>query len=207
MINIDLNTPINELTGFLNNHNVLFNNEDLLKSSKAGEGNMNVVLRVKTNQRSFIFKQSRPYVQKYQHIPAPIDRIDVEYNFYKAVEEIESNNSFPKIINYCKKSFFMIQEDLGNSDDFLSIYKSKRINEKSIVKLTKVLKQIHSCKHDINYPLNTELKKLNHQHIFVLPFIKENGFSLNSVQPGLEKLANSFISNDSLINKSIIIGS
>jgi len=54
--------------------------------------------------------------------------------------------------------------------------------------------------------LNNDLKKLNHQHIFVLPFIKDNGFPLNSVQPGLEKLAHSFINNESLKNRSLFIG-
>jgi len=206
MINININTPRIELTDLLNNYNILSKNEVLLKTSKAGEGNMNIVLRVKTNKRSFIFKQSRPYVQKYQDIPAPIDRIDVEYNFYKSIDKIESKDNFPKIISYVKDSFFMIQEDLGDFDDFSSNYINRRIDKISIIKLTKILEDIHSCSYDINYPLNSELKKLNHQHIFVLPFAIDNGFSLNSVQSGLEILAHSFINNEPLKNKSLNIG-
>ena len=49
MIYIDTNSSINDLTGLLKSHNVLFENEVLLNISKPGEGNMNVVLRVKTN--------------------------------------------------------------------------------------------------------------------------------------------------------------
>ena len=206
MIYIDTNSSINDLTGLLKSHNVLFENEVLLNISKPGEGNMNVVLRVKTNMRSFIFKQSRPYVQKYQEIQAPLDRIDVEYNFYNSIKKINCKNHFPRIINYCKKDFFMIIEDLGTLDDFSTAYVNRKIDEKHLFKLTGILKDIHSSNYDINYPLNKELKKLNHLHIFVLPFIKENGFSLDSIQPGLENLAFSIINDDLLKNKSLNIG-
>ena len=205
MMNIELGTPISQLIKLLNKYHVLFDKEIIKDVTKAGEGNMNVVLRVKTNHRSFIFKQSRPYIQKYQDILAPINRIDVEYNFYKSIN-IESNYNFPKILNYCKQDYFMIQEDLGSLEDFSTIYSRKKISNSSIIKLTKVLNDIHSSKYDVNYPKNSELKKLNHQHIFILPFVKENGFSLNSIQPGLENLAHLFINDISLINKSKTIG-
>ena len=206
MINININSSLSKLTLLLNKYNLLFDDEVLLKISKAGDGNMNIVLRVKSNKRSFIFKQSRPYVQKFKEIQAPIERINVEYNFYKSINQIESQRNFPKIIGYVKDHFFMMLEDLGISDDFLDIYIKRKINKTSIIKLTRILKDIHLCNYDDSYPLNNELKKLNHQHIFVLPFIKNNGFSLNSVQPGLEILANTFINKENLKNKSLVIG-
>jgi len=58
MTNIDANTSLIDLTDLFNKHKVLYKNEILLEISTAGEGNMNVVLRVKTNSRSLIFKQS-----------------------------------------------------------------------------------------------------------------------------------------------------
>jgi len=206
MINININSSLSKLTLLLNKYNLLFDDEVLLKISKAGDGNMNIVLRVKSNKRSFIFKQSRPYVQKFKEIQAPIERINVEYNFYKSINQIESQRNFPKIIGYVKDHFFMMLEDLGISDDFLDIYIKRKINKTSIIKLTRILKDIHLCNYDDSYPLNNELKKLNHQHIFVLPFMKNNGFSLNSVQPGLEILANTFINKENLKNKSLVIG-
>lgn len=206
MINININSSLSKLTLLLNKYNLLFDDEVLLKISKAGDGNMNIVLRVKSNKRSFIFKQSRPYVQKFKEIQAPIERINVEYNFYKSINQIESQRNFPKIIGYVKDHFFIMLEDLGISDDFLDIYIKRKINKTSIIKLTRILKDIHLCNYDDSYPLNNELKKLNHQHIFVLPFMKNNGFSLNSVQPGLEILANTFINKENLKNKSLVIG-
>ena len=206
MINIDINTSISDLTKLLKNHNILFENEVLSCISKAGEGNMNVVLRVRSNKRSFIFKQSRPFVQKFRDIQAPIERVDVEFNFYKAVNQNNNKSFYPKIISYVKENFFMILEDLGEFDDYTSIYRNRSINEETIIRLTHMLKDIHSTKTNLNYPLNIDLKKLNYQHIFVLPFIKQNGFSLDSVHKGLNQLAIPLIDNKALQNKSLLIG-
>ena len=56
--------------------------------AKAGEGNMNLTLRVRTEGRSVIVKQSRPWVEKYDAIPAPFDRALVEQRFYERVAAI-----------------------------------------------------------------------------------------------------------------------
>ena len=40
-------------------------------------------LRVQTAERSFILKQSRPWVEKYPAIPAPEERVLVEAAFYE----------------------------------------------------------------------------------------------------------------------------
>ncbi|MEM9408364.1 MAG: aminoglycoside phosphotransferase, partial [Acidobacteriota bacterium] len=42
---------------------------------RPGEGNMNLTLRVTTDRRSLIVKQSRPWVEKYDVIEAPFDRM------------------------------------------------------------------------------------------------------------------------------------
>ncbi|MGS0526226.1 hypothetical protein ACU8V7_14710 [Zobellia nedashkovskayae] len=78
MTAIDTNTPLEELQNYLQSKEWLHTAEKLTAVEKPGDGNMNVVLRVITDQRSFILKQSRPYVQKYQQVEAPLDRITVE---------------------------------------------------------------------------------------------------------------------------------
>lgn len=43
-------------------------------------------------------KQSRPYLEKYPQIPAPIDRIAVEYAFYQKINQHPMLTGFsPKI--------------------------------------------------------------------------------------------------------------
>ena len=62
---------------YLNEQNWLNLNEKVAALEKPGEGNMNFVLRVTTNQRSFILKQARPWVEKFPQIDAPVERLSL----------------------------------------------------------------------------------------------------------------------------------
>tara|TARA_B100001057_G_scaffold501240_1_gene622361 strand:+ start:7996 stop:8964 length:969 start_codon:yes stop_codon:yes gene_type:complete len=193
------------LEDFLDPHKVLHKGEKIVEITKAGEGNMNLVLRIKTNRRSFILKQSRSYAEKFPSIKAPIERINTEYLFYKTMINNGFKNNIPNIISYQKNDFFMILEDVGKSD-FLNIYTSKNIDIKTIEILFEILNNIHSCKVVFDYPSNHKLKELNHQHMFVLPFNRDNGFDLNSIQYGLKELADDFIDDERLKIKALSIG-
>ena len=199
MIPFDQNTPVDELNNYLKNKlNFLNKNEALIRTEIAGEGNMNVVIRLKTNQRSFVLKQSRPFVRKYPDIRAPLNRIDVEYNFYR---QIGSHPFFPKILKYIPANHLLIIEDLGDCEDLTSIYKSGEVSQDLIQKLTTGLQHIHQQVIPKGYPENRILRKLNHQHMFILPF-KNNGFYLDNIQEGLEALVKPF-RNDKVLNNKI----
>jgi len=72
-----------ELAAYLKQEKWLEDNETIVSMSKPGEGNMNCVLRIETETRSFIIKQSRGYVEKYPQIPAPATRVLNEGAFIK----------------------------------------------------------------------------------------------------------------------------
>jgi 5-methylthioribose kinase len=187
---IDVQTRPEELTVYLQNKNWLNKNEVITAVTVPGAGNMNVVLRLQTNQRSLILKQSRPFVQKYQDLAAPLDRIDVEYQFYKAVSiEKDSPVRIPTVFHYDSEAHLMLLEDLGQCEDMTSIYTSQQITPASVKQLLHFLEQVHQTTASVDFPLNLELRKLNYQHIFSLPFIENNGFDLNSIQDGLQELA------------------
>ena len=59
--------------------------ERFLGCERAGEGNMNLTLRVRTDRRRFVLKQARPWVEKYDGIAAPWERSLVEQRFYQFV--------------------------------------------------------------------------------------------------------------------------
>ena len=162
--------------------------EQILSVEKPGEGNMNVVLRIRTNKRSFIVKQSRPFVQKYPQIMAPIERIEVEYQFYKAVTNKAIEPHIPEILAYNADHHLLILEDLGDCKDMSYLYDERNIKTSQLHRLLDIASQIHKSKPS-EYPKNMELRLLNHQHIFVLPFLEESDFSLNTIQDGLEELA------------------
>ena len=198
MILFDQKTPVDELNDYLKNRiNFLKKNEVLIDKEIPGEGNMNIVIRLITNQRSFILKQSRSFVVKYPKLSAPLNRIDVEYNFYS---QVGVNSFFPKVLKFDPKNYILFLEDLGTCEDLTSIYQSTIIPKDFIDKLIMGLNYIHKQKISKVYPENKLLRKLNHQHIFILPFI-ENDFPLDHVQKGLNELAKPFKTNKILFKK------
>ncbi|WP_165733912.1 phosphotransferase [Polaribacter sp. 20A6] len=203
---IDINSSFKIIKELLLEINFLKESEEILFIEKPGEGNMNVVLRVKTNQRSFIVKQSRPFVQKYQDIPAPEDRIDVEYQFYKAIESPAVTSHIPEVLAYDAKNYVLILEDLGNCEDMSLVYKNRAIETESIQLLVDTLSNIHKSDVSNTYPENKELRALNHQHIFVLPFATDNGFSLDTIQDGLEKVSQTYKNDEKLKEQITLVG-
>ncbi|WP_194533585.1 phosphotransferase [Zobellia nedashkovskayae] len=192
MTAIDTNTPLEELQNYLQSKEWLHTAEKLTAVEKPGDGNMNVVLRVITDQRSFILKQSRPYVQKYQQIKAPLDRITVEKKFYQAVRDNAVHAHVPKIIGFDASENLLLLEDLGNCEDMTYIYDKQSISNGQLDRLIFILGLIHRKKAPSNFPENMEMRQLNHQHVFELPFLEDNGFQLDDIQPGLQELSLQF---------------
>ena len=201
---IDQYTSKDNLTTYLKNKIGFLKLSEIINEIEiAGEGNMNVVLRIKTNKRTFILKQSRPFVQKYPDLPAPIDRINVEKKFYDLMDQ---NSFFPKILGYLPSDYILLLEDLGKGEDLTSLYNTRRITSDLIKEFTLGLYYIHKKKAPADYPENIELRKLNHDHIFELPFKENNSFNLDHIQKGLENLSNPFKKNNSLKEKVLYAG-
>ena len=201
---IDQHTTKDDLTTYLKNKIGFLKLSEIINEIEiAGEGNMNVVLRIKTNKRTFILKQSRPFVQKYPDLPAPIDRINVEKKFYDLMDQ---NSFFPEILGYLPSDYILLLEDLGKGEDLTSLYNTRTITSDLIKEFTLGLYYIHKKKAPADYPENIELRKLNHDHIFELPFKENNSFNLDHIQKGLENLSNPFKKNNSLKEKVLYAG-
>ena len=181
--------------------------EILISSGPAGEGNMNLVLRVKSNLRSVILKQSKPYVRKYPQIPAPINRIEIEKTYYSLIGCHPILKSFsPKVLAYYPENHLLITEDLGTGSDFCFLYKGKNILEPETLNgLADYLNALHGM--EINdFPDNSAMKILNHEHIFNFPFAEENGFDLDSIQQGLQEASMTFKKDTRLKNALTELG-
>ncbi|MFX0558482.1 phosphotransferase [Maribacter sp. CXY002] len=202
MISIDLNTPLKILESYLTKKSWLLLNEHIQSIESPGEGNMNVVLRVKTDKSSFIIKQSRPFVQKYPSISAPLNRIAIEYQFYKKVINPQIRVHLPRVIHFDPKDHLLMMEDLGKVQDLTRIYDIRKISPTTFNLLLEVLTLIHQTKNTNDFPENLSMRMLNHQHIFELPFMLENGFSLDDIQPGLQKLSLKY-KNDKVLKATV----
>lgn len=189
MKHIDVDVPLDDLEPYLKSNDWLQPGEHLLSLEKPGEGNMNVLVRAKTNQRTFILKQSRPYVEKFKQVEAPIDRIAVEHQFYRALKTGAITAHMPRILGYDAQNYLLMLEDLGQCEDMTSVYKLREIHAEQVETLVSILAMIHRTKAPKNFPDNHRMRQLNHQHIFVLPFLENNGFLLDDVQIGLQQLS------------------
>lgn len=186
MIDIQQNSPIE----ILQNLDFWQSGEKISQISVPGESNMNLVLRIETNQGTYILKQAKPYVRKYPQIPAPIHRIEIEYHFLKQL----TSNSFlssqsPKVLQYDALNHLMLLEDLGKGSDFLSLYGGQRqLKSEEIKHLVDYLMHLHQLE-ITNFPATGAMRTLNHEHLFNFPFLEENGFDLDSIQPGLQEVS------------------
>lgn len=186
---LDTNTPIPELQAYLSSHHWLGSDENILSVDKPGEGNMNVVLRIRTDKRSLILKQSRPFVQKYQQIEAPLNRIAVEHQFYSTLQDGVLDAYLPKILGFDLAQYVLVLEDLGHCEDMSYIYSKRAIDADVLDQLINAIGLVHKSRPPKDFPQNLEMRRLNHQHIFVLPFLSDNGFQLDDVQKGLQELS------------------
>ena len=199
MIDIQQNSPIE----LLQNLGFWQSGEKISQISIPGESNMNLVLRIETNQGSYILKQAKSYVRKYPQIPAPIHRIEIEYQFLKQL----TGNSFlaslsPKVLQYDAPNHLMLLEDLGEGSDFLSLYGGLRQLKREEVKhLVDYLMHLHQLQ-ITNFPATGAMRTLNHEHIFNFPFLEENGVDLDSIQPGLQEVSLSY-KTDLLLKQGI----
>lgn len=203
---------LSQLTGYLKKQGWLRHDEQIKEASKPGEGNMNYVLRVsKVEGGSFIIKQSRAFVEKYPQIPAPAGRALVEGAFYEKVKtEEEVQHYMPALIGVDPINNIIALEDLGTTNDYTHLYGMKtKLSTGEIQSLTHYLTQLHQTFYKPQTDdvfLNIEMRELNHQHIFVYPFMENNGFDLDTVQSGLQQVSMSYKTDIELKNKIAEVG-
>ncbi len=196
-----------ELTKYLQQQEWISTAETIVAVSKAGQGNMNYVLRADTGRRTIILKQSRGYAEKYPQIPAPANRVTIEARFYqKIAEQIELKQMMPGLIGIDDENNIMALEDLGSAKDYTFLYNLKKLL--STEEITTTVTWLHVLHNRLKRSTgdtalsNREMRLLNHEHIFNFPFQKNNGLNLDTVQKGLQAIAMPY-KNDPLLKKKV----
>jgi len=178
--------------------------------ARAGEGNMNCTLRVNTTTRSFIAKQSRPWVEKYPDIAAPEERVLMEAMFYQAVGHYtEIAERMPRLLDCDEENYVVLLEDLGETADFTSIYNDGREDLLPLRQLCRWLAALHevSFTGEIRRRLeNRSMRQLNHEHLYHFPLLVDNGLDLNAITPGLKERAVQLINNASYVEAIAELG-
>jgi len=204
IMQLNFETPLDSLTAYLHRQGWIATSDRVTALEKPGEGNMNMVLRAVTEQGSIILKQANPFVQKYPSIPAPTERAKVEYLFYHLLQSTTAIQDFlPQLVGFDAVNHLIAVQDLGHSADFSFIYKKENtLHENTLLEITSFLSLLHNITFDqtttSQFPSNLALRTLNHQHLFVYPFLENNGFDLDTVQMGLQALSLQFKTNSVL---------
>ncbi len=158
--------------------------------ARAGEGNMNLTLRVTLRDRSLILKQGRPWVEKYRHIPAPWERTLVEGAFYDAVRGWpDVAERMPALLHLDARDRIIVLEDLGSAGDYTSVYAGGSIDGPDFDSLIAWLAALSRVKPPWAGLANRAMRELNHEHIFTLPLSAGNGLDLDAITPGLSSAA------------------
>jgi len=166
--------------------------ESVRACEKPGEGNMNLTIRVRTNRRSLIVKQARPWVEKYDHIPAPWDRVQYEIRFYERIARIPGVASrMPRLLGGDTDAHALILEDLVGAESLTSLYSGEAFAETDVRHLAEYLGALHQATRGPADPafMNWAMRQLNHQHIFEFPLAENNGLDLEQFECGLTAAA------------------
>lgn len=182
--------------------------ESLRFVSKAGEGNMNLTLRLATDRRSFVLKQARPWVEKYPQIPAPDSRALVETAFYEAASTRPTlHEAMPKLLASDPDARVIVLEDLGEAGDFTSLYSGERLSAPDLDALVSYLMALHEPWDELpDIFVNREMRALNHEHIFRLPLELDNGIDLEAFTPGLQAVSEPLKSDSTYVERVTELG-
>ena len=201
------------LDRYLTSENRLAPGETLEGAEKAGEGNMNCTVRVRTSARTFILKQSRPWLEKYPQIAGPFDRTLVEARFYRLITPNAAIAArMPALLWADDEARTLALEDLGRASDFFPLYaREMEISEGMLAELAAYLGALHHAAPPAAQRealANREMRLLNHEHIFALPLRGANGLDLDAYThtPGLAATAEALRSNPAYLRAVAELG-
>ncbi len=161
--------------------------------ARAGEGNMNLTLRVTLLGRTLILKQGRPWVEKYDHIAAPWERTLVEGQFYEAVRKAPAvADHMPVLLDVDAHNHVLALEDVGTAGDLTSMYADRQIPAATVGELLawlSALSGVAVAESSRAVLANRAMRALNHEHIFSLPLAHRNGIDLDGITRGLDLAA------------------
>ncbi|WP_417599883.1 phosphotransferase [Owenweeksia hongkongensis] len=198
-----LTTDKNDLQAYLKSQGWLGENETLKSTEVPGEGNMNFTLRVNTGERTFIVKQSRDFVEKYPQVAAPAERALREAEFYELIsEKPELKAMMPNILGLDKENNVMVMDDLGAGSDYTHVYKKGQIiPEDELMQIMDFAADLHngfSAKTASKVIHNRKMRELNHEHMFVYPYLDDNGLNLDDILPGLAEIEKMYKADEEL---------
>lgn len=176
----------------------------------AGAGNMNLVLRVRTDRRSVVVKQGRPWVEKYPDIPAPTGRTLLESDWYALAGRVpELAERMPEVYGADTRDEVLCLQDLGDRGDLTWMYRQRPLPAGQLESLLDWLARLHHAfawHEEARALTNRAMRELNHEHIFAVPLRAGEGPDLEALTPGLAHLAARLRADDAFAGEVARLG-
>lgn len=154
---------------------------------------MKMTVRIRSSSFSSILKQSRPWVARYPHIPAPVERASVEACFYRTISTAGPvARRMPRLLGFDAESHLLWIEDMGDQGDLMDIYRTRKLAAEECMELTDYLSDLHriavaeSARGAFE---NRAMRALNYEHQYDIPLRRSNGLHLDGITPGLAAIA------------------
>ncbi|MCB9759626.1 MAG: phosphotransferase [Alphaproteobacteria bacterium] len=169
--------------------------------SSIGEGNMNLVVRVRTDVRKLVLKQSRPWMESHPELPAPSNRVLVEARFYEvSAKDAMLEEIHPTVVGVDVTSSLMVTEDMGEVVDYYDLYAGARLTRGELGELVDYLAALHAMTPAPDPMLrNDAMREMNHEQSFTLPLREDNGLALDLFTEGLAQEAERLRGNQELV--------
>jgi 5-methylthioribose kinase len=139
----------------------------------AGDGNINWVRRVSSGERSWIVKQARPALERFPEYRASTERIVFEARYYARVRPLDREGVCPKILDFDPAARVLVIEDLGAAERLDRALASGRDIGTAPARLARFLGTVHAATGGPALArefANDEMRRLHGDHIFHLPF-------------------------------------
>lgn len=171
------------------------------------DGNMNLVLQLTKDKQAWIVKHARPYVEKYPSIAAPSNRTHKEAECYQVISEHLASGLVPSYWGYERERNLLCLGYIEHDQCGFLLYSDpglQGVKESVRLKVLEFAAGLHSIQiqNDSDFDWsNRELKALNHEHIFVFPFLESSTKVLDDFCLGLSSLAKAFIADPILLQR------
>jgi 5-methylthioribose kinase len=178
--------------------------EGIVRVGCAGEGNMNLTLRVVTDRRRLIVKQARPWVEKYPQIAAPAERANVEAWFYQRVAGLKGvAERMPRLLAHDADCCLLVLEDVGEQSELAGLYRGRAASSAELADLAGYLAALQgdSLEPGRDRLVNRQMRELNHAHQYIIPLQSDNGLKLDDIETGLHQAAQQVIADAAYVQK------
>ncbi|KIE59456.1 hypothetical protein A946_01910 [Methylacidiphilum kamchatkense Kam1] len=157
---------------YLQSIQFLYPQESIVSLTTESARRIDKIVRVETSHRTFLLKQSRPWIDCCPSSRAPMGRILKEAEFYSLCSKDSILRSYvPSLLYVDKTNYLLILSELGKKD-YSAIYEKEPFSIDELTSLLDFLSYLHSTFYQKKMIVkfeNQAMRKYHWRNLFVSP--------------------------------------